>query len=181
METEGAIELTRDVEAVRIPSGERLHLPAGSQVIITQALGGSFTVVVSTQPGQFRIVGSDADALGKEPATAGEAASLDEKGEEAVWAQLRGCFDPEIPVNIVDLGLIYDLAIQPREEGGKKVEVKMTLTAVGCGMGPAIAMDAREKILTIPGVEEAEVEVVWDPPWSPDRISAQGRKQLGMD
>lgn len=181
MEHAGGIELRRDVEAVRIPSGEKILLEEGTSVVITQALGGSYTVVIPSQAGLFRVAGHDGDALGNESSekTAGE--SLDEKGEEAVWDQLKTCFDPEIPVNIVDLGLVYGMEIITSEEGKKRVEVKMTLTAPGCGMGPAIAMDAREKILLIDGVDDAQVEVVWDPPWSPERISEEGKKKLGIE
>lgn len=170
--------LSREVTAVRIPSGEPFALPAGSEVQITQALGGSFTVVVANQPGLFRISGTDADALGKEAAASSQAAEgpFDEK---LVWDQLRNCYDPEIPVNIVDLGLIYSLAITDTD-AGKDVEVSMTLTAPGCGMGPSLAADAEQRILTIPGVANARVSLVWDPPWHPDRISAAGREKLGM-
>ena len=173
------IQLTRDVEAVRIPSGEKITLPAQSSVSVTQALGGSFTVIAADYGGLFRIHGADADALGKE--------STDTSGggdgpfdEEKVWAQLRNCYDPEIPVNIVDLGLIYGLDAAD-EEQGKRVSVKMTLTAPGCGMGPSLAADAEQRILTVPGVSSACVELVWDPPWSPERISAAGREILGME
>jgi probable FeS assembly SUF system protein SufT len=179
-ESGGQITLTRDVEAIRIPSGERITLPAKTSVIITQALGGSYTVVVSDQAGLFRISSQDADALGMEMQTS---AAPDEGpfDERQVWAQLKQCYDPEIPVNIVDLGLIYSLGITDDANGtGKNVNVKMTLTAPGCGMGPSLAADAQQRILTVPGVANADVELVWDPPWSPDRISPEGREKLGM-
>jgi len=171
--------LTRDVDATRIPSGEKSMLKEGSVVFITQELGGSFTVAVELS-GLFRIDGKDADALGREvraadTATAGEG-TFD---EQKVWEQLRNCYDPEIPVNIVDLGLVYSLETSD-ENGGKSVLVKMTLTAPGCGMGPSLAADAQQRILTVPGVTSANVELVWDPPWSPDRISEAGREKLGM-
>lgn len=178
---EGAyINLTREVHAIRIPSGDQISLPAGTAVIVTQALGGSFTVVVAHQAGLYRIQGSDADALGKEVAESVVVAEGPFE-EEKVWEQLRNCYDPEIPVNIVDLGLIYSLDVADAPEGqGKHVGVKMTLTAPGCGMGPSLAADAEQRMLTVPGVASANVELVWDPPWSPDRISAAGREKLGM-
>ncbi len=179
MSDEAFIELTREIEAVRIPSGEKVALPAATAVIITQALGGSFTVHVANMGGLFRINDSDADALGKQAATGavGDDGPFD---EEKVWAQLRNCYDPEIPVNIVDLGLIYSLEATDAPEGGKQIGIKMTLTAPGCGMGPSLAADAEQRILSVPGVAGARVELVWDPPWSPDRISPAGREKLGM-
>jgi metal-sulfur cluster biosynthetic enzyme len=104
-----------------------------------------------------------------------------EAGEEEIWGVLKTCYDPEIPVNIVDLGLIYSMELKKTDGRGKRVEVKMTLTAQGCGMGPSIAADARQKILTLPGVQEAQVDVVWEPPWGPQMITPDGRKKLGMD
>lgn len=180
---ESSTALRRDVKAVRIPSGEQITLPAGSDVIITQALGGSFTVVVPHQPGLFRIAGSEADALGREASEA-QGQPTNPEGAfdiEAVWQQLRNCYDPEIPVNIVDLGLIYSLEATDDESGvGKRISVKMTLTAPGCGMGPTLAADAETRILTVPGVAKANVELVWDPQWTPERISPEGREKLGM-
>ncbi len=157
-------------------------LPAGTHVDITQTLGGSYTV--SAAGGLFRIAGEDADALGLKPAPAPPAAAPavargGQVDEERVYEALRGCYDPEIPVNIVDLGLIYDLQIQPAR-GGHRVGVKMTLTAPGCGMGPSIAGDARRQILQISGVADAEVQVVWDPPWCSDMMSPAAKKQLGV-
>lgn len=184
MSYEASVTLQREVRAIRIPSGEQIMLPEGSSVIITQGLGGSFTVVVTHQPGLFRIDGADADALGREiPQEA--VPSQTEEGEfseEAVWAQLRNCYDPEIPVNIVDLGLIYALEVKEAASGeGKRIEVQMTLTAPGCGMGPTLAADAEQRILTVSGVAEANVELVWEPQWGPDRISLAGREKLGME
>lgn len=173
--------LSRAVETIAIPSGEKIELPKGTEVVITQALGGTFTVVIRGQSGMVRIAGADADALGQEPVDPAESAPAAE-GEadaDAVWAQLKTCFDPEIPVNIVDLGLIYDLDVTPGD-GGATVTVQMTLTAPGCGMGPSIASDAQHKILTLPGVKDASVDLVWDPPWTPDRISEDGKAKLGM-
>lgn len=172
------IPLTRDVEATRIPSGEKVTLSAGTPVVITQELGGSFTVAVELS-GLFRIASSDAAALGRETPAVAAQMSEGPFDEQKVWEQLKNCYDPEIPVNIVDLGLIYSLEVSD-ENGGKSVLVKMTLTAPGCGMGPAIAADARQRIHTVPGVVSADVELVWDPPWSPDRISPEGRERLGM-
>jgi len=170
--------LTRNVEATRIPGGEKSTLPAGTEVFITQALGGSFTVAVELS-GLYRIAGADAGALGKEVPIADSPSAEGPFDEQKVWEQLRNCYDPEIPVNIVDLGLIYSLDIT-EENGGKNILVKMTLTAPGCGMGPSLAADAQQRIITVPGVTSANVELVWDPPWSPDRISTAGREKLGM-
>jgi probable FeS assembly SUF system protein SufT len=177
--------LSRDVEAIQIPSGTKTTIPAGTPGVITQALGGSYTV--ATYQGLARVAEKDADALGLEkPASTNGAekpAASDNTGgvdEKMVWDQLKQCFDPEIPVNIVDLGLVYDCQLSKRPEGGTKVDVKMTLTAPGCGMGPAIAHDAQSKILTIDGVDEADVQLVWDPPWNQNMISEAGRMKLGM-
>jgi probable FeS assembly SUF system protein SufT len=177
------INLTRDIEAIQIPSGLTKKLEKGTPVIITQALGGTYTVVVEHSAGLFRVLAQDADALGKLPAPSPANGAVSDNGgpldEEAIWTQLKTCYDPEIPVNIVDLGLIYSMEIKP-QEGGNLVEVKMTLTAPGCGMGPSIASDAQRKILSVPGVTDARVDVVWDPPWSADRISPEGKSKLGM-
>lgn len=170
---------TRDVEVTRIPVGEKITIPADAEVVITQALGGSFTILVPSQAGLFRVEGKDADALGME-APAEMTQPVDGNLEAAVWDQLKTCFDPEIPVNIVDLGLIYSMILSPDASGQNVVSVQMTLTAPGCGMGPIIAAEARQKILAIDGIQEATVDVVWDPPWSPDRISEAGRQKLGM-
>ncbi|HUB66474.1 MAG TPA: putative Fe-S cluster assembly protein SufT [Candidatus Methylacidiphilales bacterium] len=180
------ITLSRDIEAIQIPSGLTKKLHKGTPVIITQSLGGTYTVVVEHSAGLFRVLAQDADALGKEveaPVANNGASPAKKEGpleEDAIWAQLKTCYDPEIPVNIVDLGLIYSLEIKPQEGGGNLVEVKMTLTAPGCGMGPSIASDAQRKILTVPGVTDAQVDVVWDPPWSAERISPEGKAKLGM-
>ena len=131
--------------------------------------------------GLHRIEGKDADALGRKVAEVRGVGSGKEAGEEEVWAVLKTCYDPEIPVNIVDLGLIYSMELKNTEGGGKRADVKMTLTAQGCGMGPSIAADARQKILSLSGVQEAQVDVVWDPPWGPQMITPDGRKKLGMD
>jgi len=175
----GFIPLSRAIEATQIPSGNKVALPAETAVMITQALGGTYTVHVPHLGGLFRIAGADADALGLEPVEAA-AAGDGTYDEEKIWAQLRQCYDPEIPVNIVDLGLIYGLEATDAE-AGKAVTVKLTLTAPGCGMGPSLAADAEQRILSVPGVASARVELVWDPPWSPERISPAGRETLGME
>jgi probable FeS assembly SUF system protein SufT len=175
--------LSRDTEAIQIPSGEKMTLVAGTQGVVTQTLGGSYTI--ATPHGLSRIAEKDLDALGLEkPASSngapGKTASGGPVDEKAVWEQLKQCFDPEIPVNIVDLGLVYDCRLTKKDDGGTRVEVKMTLTAPGCGMGPAIAHDAQSKILSIDGVDEADVQLVWDPPWNQNMISEAGRMKLGM-
>ncbi len=175
--------LRRDCEVIQIPSGQKTTIPAGTQGVITQSLGGSYTI--ATYQGLARIAEKDLDALGLEKLqtqAAQEAAGTTngEVSEEDVWNQLRQCYDPEIPVNIVDLGLVYDCRLIKKEEGGTRVEVKMTLTAPGCGMGPAIAHDAQSKILSIDGIDEADVQLVWDPPWNQNMISEAGRMKLGM-
>ena len=174
--------LTRDCPAVQIPAGNTIILHAGDTVFITQSLGGSYTV--ATEMGLARVSAQNADALGLEvpsapesPAPAHTGAPIDEK---RVWDQLKTCYDPEIPVNIVDLGLIYDCQITPRNGDGALVTVKMTLTAPGCGMGPVLAQEAKAKIEALPGVDEAEVELVWDPPWNQAMISEVGKMQLGI-
>ncbi len=154
-------------------------------MIITQALGGTYTVVVEHSAGLFRVLAADADALARSMSRRAAPTTAPGKtdgplNEDDIWAQLKTCYDPEIPVNIVDLGLIYSLEIKPQEGGGNLVEVKMTLTAPGCGMGPSIASDAQRKILSVPGVTDAQVDVVWDPPWSAERISQEGKQKLGM-
>jgi probable FeS assembly SUF system protein SufT len=175
------ILLRREVEATAIPAGTKKVLPSGTAVVVTQDLGGTFTVHATHDGGLFRVEGKDADALGRKVVETPAPAVGKEAGEDEVWAVLKTCYDPEIPVNIVDLGLIYSMEIKKTDGGGKRAEVKMTLTAQGCGMGPSIAADARQKILTLPGVQEAQVDVVWDPPWGPQMITPDGRKKLGMD
>jgi probable FeS assembly SUF system protein SufT len=172
--------LSRDCAATAIPAGHTVALRAGTSVLVVQTLGGNVTV--RTDDGLFRIARADADAVGGYvEAAPSEAASHDEFSEQAVWDALKTCFDPEIPVNIVDLGLVYDLAVETAPSGAHNVEVKMTLTAPGCGMGPVIAEDARQKIAGLPTVESAKVHIVWDPQWTPQMISAEGRKKLGLE
>jgi len=170
--------LNADCRATMIPAGDAVTLPRGTEVFVTQALGGNITV--RTDRGLFRIAREDAaviDGFDLAEETNGAGGEFD---EAAVWGALKTCFDPEIPVNIVDLGLVYDLAIE-KTAGGHRVEVKMTLTAPGCGMGPVIAEDARQKIAALPTVESAKVHIVWDPQWTPQMISAEGRKILGLE
>jgi len=172
--------LTRDVAATQIPSGERITLPSGTKVHITQTLGGSYTVIIEF--GLARIDGRDADALGEQASeTLAQAANAGEAPDtEAIWEQLKKVFDPEIPVNIVDLGLVYSMDVEQVPAEGYRVNVTMTLTAPGCGMGPAIAEDARGKVLLVPGVNSADVRLVWEPPWNQSMISEEGKMRLGL-
>jgi probable FeS assembly SUF system protein SufT len=171
--------VARDVEAREIPSGTPITLHTGDPVIITQTLGGSFTVMT---PVGFlaRIDGKDADAIGEEVAVVDAAANEGKSTEDLAWDQLRTCFDPEIPVNIVDLGLVYACTLSPLPEGGQKIDVKFTLTAPGCGMGDVLREDIKGKLLTVPDVKEADVQVVFDPPWSLQMMSEAAKLQLGM-
>ena len=174
--------LTRDISATVIPAGDVVTLKTGTEVHVMQTLGGSVTV--RTGGGLFRIQLEDADALGGFDVSKLALAPVPMAGEfdeQAVWAAMKTCFDPEIPVNIVDLGLIYDLSVEKTPAGAHLVEVKMTLTAQGCGMGPTIAEDARRKIAALPTVESAKVHIVWDPIWTPQMISPEGRKALGLE
>jgi probable FeS assembly SUF system protein SufT len=172
--------LTQDCPATIIPAGDKVTLKAGTGVFITQTLGGNVTV--RTDAGLFQIAVADTRTIGGYTAkTDLPAVTVAEFSEEAVWAALKTCFDPEIPVNIVDLGLVYDLAIEKTPAGKHLLEVKMTLTAPGCGMGPVIAEDARAKIARLPDVESAKVHIVWDPQWAPQMISETGRKALGLE
>jgi probable FeS assembly SUF system protein SufT len=179
-----SITLSRDCEAIQIPSGAKMVLPAGTMVMITQSLGDTYTV--TTDHGYMvRISGKDADAMGLElapaaPVTATEAPQGAGDLEKLVWEQLRTCYDPEIPVNIVDLGLIYECTVTALEGGGHRAEVKLTLTAPGCGMGGVLAADAQAKIGGIAGIREANVEVVFEPPWNPGMMSEAARLELGM-
>ncbi len=176
------LALERDVEASVVPSGTRVTLEKGESVTITQSLGGTFTVVVNGN--MFRIDGQDADALGKEVVTSSGGqvgrAETEEDLEKQVWDQMKTCYDPEIPVNIVDLGLIYDCHIENLESDSNKVNVKMTLTAPGCGMGPAIQADVENKILCVETVDEVDVELVWEPIWGREMMSEAARLELGM-
>ena len=188
MQLNEELTLVRDTEATIIPAGETHTLPAGTRAVISQALGG--TVTIRTDSGLYRLSSKDWDALGEAAQAQLDQAAKEAESEagdapfseEQVWEAMKGCFDPEIPVNIVDLGLIYDLQIgEPDAEGRHAVNVKMTLTAQGCGMGPVIAEDAKSNIEVLNGVSKAQVDIVWDPPWTPHMISDAGRQKLGLE
>jgi probable FeS assembly SUF system protein SufT len=179
----------RDCETTQIPSGARVVIPKDTEAQVGQTLGGHITLRVPAF-GLVQVMQSQLDALLKDgvpvatppPAPTGTT-TLEKEGpadEKEIWEQLKTCYDPEIPVNIVDLGLVYDVKLTPLPSGKSRVDVKMTLTAMGCGMGPVIAMQARDKILTVPGVSEADVQIVWDPPWNQNMITDAGKKRLGI-
>jgi probable FeS assembly SUF system protein SufT len=174
------IKFERDCSAVMVPQGETVTLPAGQIGYITQALGGSFTVFVDGN--LFRIRGEDADAIGKEPLALPElgADATDEEVETSIWKQLRTCYDPEIPVNVVDLGLVYECRLGRNADGDRKVNVTMTLTAPGCGMGDILVDDVRTKLELIPTIVEAEVELSFDPPWHHGMMSDVAKLETGM-
>ena len=176
------VRFERDCPVVLVPSGEEVTMPAGSIGYITQDLGGSFTVFV--EGNLMRVAGKDADAIGKEPPTPIELpeGAGDEEVERLVWQQLRTCFDPEIPINVVDLGLVYEavLSAHPDQLGQRKVDVKMTLTAPGCGMGDILVADVRDKLEMIPTIAEADVDLVFDPPWNRNMMSEAARLETGM-
>lgn len=183
MDTQETVTLKRDVSAAIVPAGTRVTLLAGETAQITQALGGNYTVVVNGN--LFRIDGRDADALGfavnrAEGARNPGPASL-EAVEKEVWERLRSCYDPEIPVNIVDLGLIYSCIVEPiAGDSTFRVEVKMTLTAPGCGMGPVLQQDVQNQLLSLEDVDEVNVELVWEPPWSQAMMTEAAKLQLGL-
>jgi probable FeS assembly SUF system protein SufT len=173
------VTFTRDVDAIIVPAGIQVKLRAGQTGYITQALGGSFTVYV--EGNLFRIAGGDADAIGKELAEAPELPpnATDDDVRELAWQQMKGCYDPEIPINIVDLGLIYECTVKP--DGDERVlDIKMTLTAPGCGMGDVLVQDVKDKVEIIPTVKRVDVELVFDPPWSQSMMSEAARLQTGM-
>ena len=175
------VTLSRDVDAAMIPVGSKVTLQKGEQAHITQSLGGSYTVVVNGN--MFRIEGQDADALGLLQSTKPVCGGLpvsQELLEKEIWNQLRSCYDPEIPVNIVDLGLIYDCHIAPLAPNSHKIDVKMTLTAPGCGMGPMLAQDVQNRLLGLEGVDDVAVELVWDPPWNQAMMTEAAKLQLGL-
>ena len=182
MQSNEPVSLSRDVEASVVPVGTKVTLQKGEPVHITQSLGGSYTVIVNGN--MFRIEGKDADALGLEVAekkiggTSGEATR--EQVEKEIWNQLKTCFDPEIPVNIVDLGLIYDCHVEPIAANSFRASVKMTLTAPGCGMGPVLQQDVQNKLLCIEAVDDVAVELVWDPPWNQSMLTEAAKLQLGL-
>ena len=175
--------LLRDVEASVVPIGTKVTLQKGETAHITQSLGGSYTVVVNGN--MFRIAEKDADALGVEVKATPRSASLTgpvskDQLEKQVWESLKTCYDPEIPVNIVDLGLIYDCHLTPIGENNFKADVKMTLTAPGCGMGPVLAQDVQNKLISLEPIDEANVELVWDPPWNQSMMTEAAKLQLGL-
>jgi probable FeS assembly SUF system protein SufT len=176
--------LTRDVEASVVPIGTKVTLQKGEQAHITQSLGGTYTVIVNGN--MFRIESKDADALGLEVSAAPAATTVttgpltQEQLEKKVWESLKTCYDPEIPVNIVDLGLIYDCHLTPIGENNYKADVKMTLTAPGCGMGPVLAQDVQNKLISLEPIDEANVELVWDPPWNQGMMTEAAKLQLGL-
>jgi probable FeS assembly SUF system protein SufT len=174
------VRFERDCAAVLVPQGEAVTLPAGTIGYITQALGGSYTVFV--EGNLMRIAGADADAIGKEPPEPIELpeGASDDEVEKLVWKQLRTCFDPEIPINIVDLGLVYDAIVETDDKRERTVSIRMTLTAPGCGMGDILVDDVRSKLEAIPTVSEADVELVFDPPWNRNMMSEAARLETGM-
>src|SRR5271170_1849101 len=174
------VELTRDCEAVQIPAGDITTLEKGIEVFITQSLGGTYTLQVPAHGGLFRIAGKDADALGKTPEAAAATALSSGSLEKMVWDQLKTCYDPEIPVNIVDLGLVYHCGVTPLAEGGNRVDVRFTLTAPGCGMGEVLKRDIQGKVAHIPDVTQSNIEVVLDPPWNQGLMSVAAQLQLGL-
>ena len=181
--TPDPVVLARDVEAAVVPVGTKVTLLKGETAHITQSLGGSYTVIVNGN--MFRIDGRDADALGREAvarsASGGQGQRTLEQVESEAWTQLKTCYDPEIPVNIVDLGLIYDCHVTPLPEANRyQVDIKMTLTAPGCGMGPVLQQDVSNKLLSIEEVDEANVELVWDPQWNQSMMTEAAKLQLGL-
>lgn len=172
---------TRTVQARCVPSGEQIEVPAGTTVTITQALGSSFSVIAGGQ--LVRIDGADADAIGRAvpppPPTLAKGASIEE-AKELVWETLKTCYDPEIPIDIVELGLVYRCDLEPQEDGRFKVEIDMTLTAPGCGMGEVIANEVADKVLALPAIAQVDVQMVFDPPWDRYRLSEVARLALGM-
>jgi probable FeS assembly SUF system protein SufT len=174
------VTLARDVEAIIVPAGLNVKLRAGQQGFITQALGGSFTVYV--EGNLFRVAGKDADALGKDAVEVPELPpnATDDDVRDLVWQQMKTCYDPEIPINIVDLGLVYSCDVHQEDDGDRVIDVKMTLTAPGCGMGEVLVQDVRDKVEIIPTVKRADVELVFDPPWNQSMMSEAARLQTGM-
>ncbi len=174
------ITIQHDVEAVMVPAGVAVTLRAGKTGFITQALGGSFTVYI--EGNLFRVAGRNADALGKELSSPLELPpnATDDDVKELVWEQMKSCYDPEIPVNIVELGLIYECDLLPATDGKRIAKITMTLTAPGCGMGEVLVQDVREKVEMVPTIERAEVELVFDPPWNQSMMSDAARLQTGM-
>jgi probable FeS assembly SUF system protein SufT len=172
--------LTRDVKAVMVPAGIEIELKSGQSGFITQALGGSFTLYM--EGNLFRLAGTDADAIGKDAVKTPELPpnSTEDDVLALAWDQLRTCFDPEIPINIVDLGLIYECTVSATPEGERAINVRLTLTAPGCGMGDVLVQDIKQKLEIIPTVASANVELVFDPPWNQSMMTEAARLQTGM-
>jgi probable FeS assembly SUF system protein SufT len=181
MTTGGHITLKREVSAIEIPSGAAARLPAGAGVRVMQFLGSSYTI--ASDYGLFRIDVRDADALGLTPHTPAQPALPENRefSEQMVWDQLKTVYDPEIPVNIADLGLIYSCETRQLDDGGRRIDIKMSMTAPGCGMGNVLKADVENKLASLPGVREVNVEIVFDPPWGPARMSEAAKLQLGFD
>ena len=178
---EAPIKILRDCDSTIIPSGDKITLIKGTLVRITQALGGDYTLYVNGN--LVKLSGQDADAIGKEVEIDIDKPNKINNGEyseELVWEQLQTCYDPEIPVNIVDLGLIYDLSKKGNKKDGYSLKIKMTLTAPGCGMGPSIAQDVENKVMALPGIKDILVEIVWDPVWDQSMMSEDAKLKLGM-
>jgi probable FeS assembly SUF system protein SufT len=180
MRVEESLELGRDVLAVAVPAGHRVVLPCGANVDIVQSLGGSFTI--KARGNLYRIDRKDADALGKDPTAKPDVPddTTDQDVEKMVWDQLRTCYDPEIPINIVDLGLVYKCEIKRLSSGARGVDIEMTLTAPGCGMGDILAADVQQRIMEVPDIEQVKVDLVFDPPWNASMMSDEARLQTGM-
>lgn len=178
MQTPEVIKISRDVTAIQVPFGNELVIPKDTEVVILQQLGGSYTVIAGGQT--FRIAGSDADALGKITEVNTFINNPEIPLEQKIWAQLKTCYDPEIPVNIVDLGLIYGVKVEKLPNENYKVVISMTLTAPGCGMGPVLAAEAKQKVLEIPQIEDVEITIVFDPPWDRSRLSEAAKLALGL-
>lgn len=183
MQSNEPVTVNRDCDAILIPAGTPITLPKGSEVLITQALGGNYTVNINGNLAQ--VSAKDADALGfdvPESALTGQESAKDDGSvdEELIWDQMRTCYDPEIPINIVDLGLIYNCKVTPLEGGGNRVDIVMTLTAPGCGMGEFLAEDVRQKVAIVPGVSEVTVELTFDPPWNYDMMTEAARLETGL-
>ncbi len=179
MHLQKEVTTTREIEAREIPSGTKLTIPEGTPLAITQSLGGAYTVI-TPYGSMARIDGKDGDAIGQDVVVSSEAAAAGKTTEELAWEQLKTCYDPEIPVNIVDLGLVYKCEVSALPEGGKKIEVRFTLTAPGCGMGDVLKEDIKGKLLTLPEVKEADVAVMFDPPWNMSMMSEAAKLQLGL-
>jgi probable FeS assembly SUF system protein SufT len=175
------VDFMRDCDVVQVPQGHTVRVESGTPAVITQALGDSYTIESPTLGGLYRLAAGDADAIGKDPPLPRHEADAGAVDEARVLRELKNVYDPEIPVNVVDLGLIYGLQIRPLVAGGHAVDVQMTLTAPGCGMGQIIADDVKSRLEAVPGVAEAHVEVVWEPPWTAQRISPTGRTKLGLE